>query len=213
MRVAFLAMPFAVALCLLSGEAQASIMFKFTESGGNVLMQSSGTLDTANLVATSPSGWGNGGIETNGAPESDIMGDTRMGDFDTAFRFNAGTDLSAWVGDMFTGDTFNWSYTGTTQFATYYREGGQRTPGIAMNTEDMSGSLWTPDIEWSKSGTFATLGLTPGTYAITDALTGESITIQIGDSSAVPEPSTMVAFGLGAAIMAGFGLARRRRRA
>ena len=37
-------------------QAQASITFTFTQSGGNVLMQSSGVLNTANLL-TGAGGW------------------------------------------------------------------------------------------------------------------------------------------------------------
>ncbi|WP_158222745.1 PEP-CTERM sorting domain-containing protein [Rhodopirellula sp. MGV] len=141
------------------------------------------------------------------------MGDTTMGAVNTAFGFNAGTDLSPWVGDMFTTSNFNWSSTGTTQFATYYFSGGLRTPGIAIAADDLSGNIWTPDVSWSKSGTFASLGLTEGLYTITDAVTSESISIQIGNQVAtVPEPTTFAMFSIGACI-AGFGGLRRRREA
>lgn len=183
------------------GQAQASVTFTFVESAGNVLMQSSGVLNTANLVSVAPSSWGGVGVETNNLPESDIMGDTTMGFIDRAFGFHAGTDLSPWVGDMFTSRNFGWSSSGTTQFTTYWLD-AMRTPGIGISAADLVGALWTPDVSWSKAGTFATLGLTAGTYSIVDAVTNESITIQIGAANGVPEPATVALIGLG---LAGLG--------
>lgn len=188
------------ALCsaalLVSGVSRADIVFAFTQSGGNVEMQSSGTLDTANLVSVASGYWSLAGVETNNAPESDIMGDTTMGPLDTGFAFHDGTDLSAWIGGMFTNSNFGWEMGGTTQFATWYLLNDLRTPGISIAREDLLAGLWTPDVSWSKAGTFATLGLTEGIYAITDAVTGESITIRIG-AVGVPEPNPFALFGLG----------------
>lgn len=189
-------------------QAEASIVFSFSESGGNVLMQSSGVLDTSKLVSISPSGysgWGDRGIETNSPPESDIMGDTTMGSLDTWFAFNVGTDLSPWIGNMFTVDHFGWATAGTTQFATYYRN-PNRTPGLGISAADLVGNLWTPDVSWSTPGTFASLGMTVGDYTITDSRTNESISIQI---RSVPEPGTIALLGLG---LAGLGASRRRRK-
>lgn len=179
------------------GQAQASIIFAFTESGGNVLMQSNGVLNIANLVSVTASGCGGTGVETNDSPDPDIMGDTSMGSLDAAFTFSAGTDTSAWVGDMFTNYNFGWASVGTTQFSTYYREDGVRTPGVALKAADMVGSLWTPDVYWTKAGTLASLGLTQGVYTITDAQTAESISIQIGDRVSVPEPASIAMLGMG----------------
>lgn len=197
-------------LGLAMAQAQASVVFTFTQSGGNVIMQSSGVLNTANLVSGPLGGWGGVGIETNSGIESDIMGDTTMGAVDQGFAFHAGTDLSPWIGNMFTASTFSWNSSGSTQFATYVRPGNVRTPGISISAADMVGTLWTPDVAWSKAGTLASLGLTAGTYRIIDAQTQESITIQIGQSAQVPEPASLALLGLG---LAGACLARRKRRA
>lgn len=193
----------------LAAQTQAGIIFSFTESGGNVLMQASGTLNTGNLMSFTSSAWGGVGVETNASPQSDIMGDTSAGNVDTAFGFSAGTDLSAWIGDMFTNSNFSWSTSGTTQFTTYYQVSEQRTPGIGIAAADMVGALWTPDNAWSKAGTFASLGLTPGDYTITDFVTSESISIQIGErQSNVPSPTTIALLGLG---LAGLGWSRRKK--
>ncbi len=185
------------------------VTFTFTESGGNVLMASSGSLNTSNLVTAALGGWGGTGIETNAPPESDIMGSTDAGDLTDAFGFNSGTDLSPWVGNLFVNSDFNWSRSGTTQFATYNRNNGQRTPGIGIGIEDLVGSVWTPNESWSQAGTFASLGLTPGSYMITDAVTGEFINIQVGSAAAVPEPGSLLLLAL--AGLPVVGLLRRRK--
>ncbi|WP_299072658.1 hypothetical protein [uncultured Paraglaciecola sp.] len=192
-----------VSTCLLSAvsfNAVAGIVFSFTESGGNVIMQSSGVLDTTSLISQTSASWGGIGTETNNAPESDIMGDTTMGSLDLAFGFSAGTDLSPWIGDMFTllFPSIPWVSSGTTQFATYYLEtGGIRTPGIGLAQEDLINGLWTPDVSWIAAASFASIGLTVGDYTITDAQTGEFISIQIGEPISVAAPSVVVLLGLG----------------
>jgi len=168
--------------------AKASIAFSFTEVGPFVEMKSSGTLDVSKLVLVSPGGWGGAGVETNNPPESDIMGDATTGGLDQGYAFSPGTDLSGWIGNMFTISSFSWSLSGTTQFATYIIDGSLRTPGISIDSADVFGGLWTPDVAWQTLGDLASLGLTPGIYPVVDAVTSESITIQILKSEPVPGP-------------------------
>jgi hypothetical protein len=166
--------------------AQANVMFQFTESGGNVSMTSSGTLDTSKLVlSTFPDGWGGTGIEDN-PTDIDIMGGTSFGDIDISFGFHAGTDTSAITnpGGPFTFSDFSWTVTsGSKSFTTYsgFDGGGIRQAGIGMISADISGGFWSPHQNWTSFGaTFASLGLNVGTYSVIDSETGETITIQVG---------------------------------
>lgn len=178
----------AALLVAYSAPSHAALMFSFTESGGNVLMQSSGVLDTSKLIAADAPVWGGTGLEANRRPNTDIMGDSSPGQIDLGFGFSLNTDMTAWNGNMFTifGPFFGvWSSTGTTQFATYVRSFGRTRAGIGIGAEDLNGALWSPDVSWKAAGTFAQLGLTPGIYTVEDRVTAEAITIRIG---AAPTP-------------------------
>ena len=156
----------------------ADVTFTFLEVGSNVEMTSSGTLETANLIPGTFHGWGGTGVG-NFSPVA-MAGGTEAGVVDTAFAFHAGTDYSEWaVGLPWTQDTFGWSFIGSKGFATYDNSSGFQ-PGIHLSSSDMVGTTWTPDQAWTIAGSFASLGFNPGTYTVSDIVTGESITYQIG---------------------------------
>ncbi|MDA0207418.1 MAG: PEP-CTERM sorting domain-containing protein [Acidobacteria bacterium] len=196
------------ALVVSVAPSYAGIIFTFTESGGNVFMNSSGVIDTNGLILQAGvSEWGGTGIEYNG--NHDVMGGTSFGQVDMSFGFNPGTDFSPWAplgapAHPWATSVFGWTVDGGTKsFTTHIVDGGIQVPGLGVRGVDLVGGLWSPDQSWSIAGqTFASLFMIPGTsYTVTDALTDEFITFQIGGASPVPEPTTMLLFGGGLAAL------------
>lgn len=202
----------AAAVFLSASSANASVLFKFEQVGNDVTMTSSGTLDTSKLIGGDRGTWGGTGIEDNDDGQTDIMGGTSFGQVDLAFAFSNGTDQSAWLnpGGPFDMDYFAWNVdSGSHSFTTYHIPGGVRNAGIGIVRADMVGDMWTPDQNWTASGvTLAGIGLVEGTFAVSDASTGETITIMVGDGmSAVPLPATLTLLLAG---IGGFAALRRR---
>lgn len=168
--------------------AQAQLYFHFEETtGGDVTMTASGSIDTNDLTPVDPALWADIGIEENG--QSDIMGDTASGSTDAYFGFSPGTDFTSWASPTgpFGSSNFNWSSTATRSFHLYTLEEGVRRPGLGVVQADLVDGVWTPDATWTQTAvTFATLNMFPGTYTVTDAVSGAFITIQVGGE--IPAP-------------------------
>ena len=227
-RLYLIASVTAIAVACVSA-ARAGVIFTFTEVGSDVVMTSSGSLDTSKLLSANwysgaPNGsWAQGGWAGTGVESSDdgidLMGSgsflvSRSGP-QKRFRFSAGTDISAIAnpGGPFSDSSYNpdWSVTyGTKSFVTYSGNiGVNMEAGIQVFAGDMVGALWTPDQTWiNTGGSFASLGLNVGSYSVSDASTGETITIEVAGGAAVPDGGATLALLSGALV--GLGTFRRR---
>lgn len=212
----------AALLALAPALLRAEVTFTFTEVGSDVVMTSSGTLDTSKLVQDYSPGWNGIGLQASDLGSINVMGSTIYAYTDDAYRFHAGTDFSAIVNPVgpFAFDSFaNWVITeGTKSFATYggWDDNGFLAPGISLVASDVVNGLWTPDQKWINTGTtFAALGLNVGVYSVVDSETKETITIRVsgvpGNPASVPDGGATLAL-LGASV-AGLALLRRRRQA
>jgi len=195
------------ALGFTATAAHADITFHFMEVEDDVVMESSGTFDTTGLPMVGPFGWGGTGIEENG--NHDIMGGTAFGSIDMSFAFNKGTDFSQWASanGPWTASNFDPVVSsGSKSFTTYVRDpdSGIQIPGLGIVRSDLDGSLWSPDQNWIwENESLASLNMIPGTYSVSDSVTGETITFLIGP---IPTPASIGVIGLA------FGFSRSRRR-
>ena len=176
--------------------AQAAYIVNATEIGGDVVFEGSGSID---LAAWTYLGWAAGGTAFVDADLGVLTGDSAEVDLynvptDYSGPTNIGsgttrTDAQAQTGDM-TGITFSDQLLYTPRFYT------SDTPltGTATYT----------------SATFASLGLTPGSYEWTwgSGATADSLTLNVG---AVPIPAAVWLFGSG--LLGLVGVARRKARA
>jgi len=207
MKKQLLATIAAVSMAAAPSLAHAGLLFKFSEVGSDVVMTASGSIDTGGLTAGGACGWGGIGIETNDDGETDILGNTEtvLG-IDTCLGFNAGTDQSAWLNpggpfgvrtDDFFGD---WVATGDGKaFSTYSLTGGVRNAGLGVTAADIEAGIWSISQRWvNADDSFATLGLVLGTFTVTDALSGEFMTIMVGGPEVpVPAAAPLMLAGLG----------------
>ena len=206
-------------LALVPALTRADVKFTFNQVGSDVVMTSSGTLDTTKLVETDNSSWGGIGVETNGVGDIDIMGSTLEGPVNLAFAFHMGTNISAWVNPFgpFAQSVYSgWVATeGVKSFATFAGFSNDlRVAGISLVAADVVDGFWTPDQQWTNAGsTLASLGLNTGVYSIVDGDTGETITIEVGAAPGLPSvPDNGATIGLLGLSLAGLALLRRRDR-
>jgi hypothetical protein len=195
----------AVAMLLLGSTSRADIVFNFVESGGQVTMTYSGTLDTNNMTAgfqSFSSGtffWGEGVGTT-----FDVIGVAGPGAFTNAYEWTP-TDQANFATAGTITNYFSGANPGSTPFVNIAGPGNNQ-PGVGLMSANIDGNgIWTGMGGANIAGTLASIGLNPGTTITHDANSGERLIFNI---SSVPEPSCLCLLGLG---FAGLVLQRRRR--
>ena len=183
----------AVAALSVACHAQGALMIIAEEVGGNVVITGSGSLDLSGLTKTTTN------IvfaRVNPSASTIVVGSTSARDL--------------YAGDITSPTDFG---PGTGGFANSGSDGlfgFNQGSGIVVPAGYVSGDL-SGTSTWNGE-TFASLGMTPGTYiwswAIPDTPNIETITLQVGP---VPEPSTLAVFAIGGIGIGAGGIRRRRK--
>ena len=175
-------------MVLAAGLANASVLIDITQSGGNVDVTATGSLDLTGATFDHPQAYSTG-IIPGGSNWYIALGATPGMDWYqlTSVSLPYGTSGNYFTSGITSGDAFSiWGYTGS-------------TPLVGLPTGYTSGSPISADMTLSGE-TIAGMTLIPGTYTFT--IPNDTIILDIGGSS-VPEPGTLVMFGSGIIGLAG----------
>lgn len=189
-RIALLA-----ATCWISTAANAAYMIQANEIGGNVVFSGSGSL---NLTALTPAYV----IAPNASFVAPTLGIAILGTPEAIQVFSGATGPTTFGTGMFV-------------FANATSTSGSQVrldpTSIAAPLGYVSGSALGSSTSTFANSTFASLGLAPGQYQWSwgQGSSSDTLTLQIGEVSAVPEPATWGFMLLGFGLM---GAAMRHRR-
>ena len=175
-------------MVLAAGLANASVLIDIAQSGGNVDVTATGSLDLTGATFDHPQAYSTG-IIPGGSNWYIALGATPGMDWYqlTSVSLPYGTSGNYFTSGITSGDAFSiWGYTGS-------------TPLVGLPTGYTSGSPISADMTLSGE-TIAGMTLIPGTYTFT--IPNDTIILDIGGSS-VPEPGTLVMFGSGIIGLAG----------
>jgi hypothetical protein len=194
----------AAALALGAGlavPAQAAYVVTLQEVGSNVVATGSGSIDLAGLTGVNPGG---GFFADTGINGREIAtGPVNV--FEPVDLFSGFTGPSAFGSAS---GVFPSPSSGTGDPVAI---NGASPQTLVLPAGYLSGGPLSSTSTWD-AATFASLGVTPGTYEWTwgTGVHTDSFTLQIGPVAAAPEPASLALFGVG---LAGLGMVVRRRRA
>jgi hypothetical protein len=164
----------------LASSAHAAVIIDITQQGSDVVVTGSGTIDSTDLLPSTPLGAG-GNIDPSSASvlAGPISGNLSLREWQgingpTSFGNGPGAVATSGSGDLF----------GVAGLSGYLYLPGNYSSGVSLSATDTY-----------SSSTISGLGLTPGTYVYTwgTGADADSLTVQIG----VPEPSTWAMMILG----------------
>lgn len=184
---------------LLLSEANAELTFDITESGGQVTVTTSGTLNTAATTILANNTAGNTGVQILPG-----LGVIQTGSA-VASEFYTIDGLTSWP--VFGTSISSHPGTGSGDRVALFSNSGQTFVSIGMPAGYVSGtSVSATSVH---NGTFADLGMTPGFSYTQDFDNGgvfDSVTVNV-----IPEPSGVVLLSL-AGLASGFLVRRKRSR-
>jgi hypothetical protein len=175
----------ALVFSVLGGSADASVTIDITQDGANVVATGGGTFNTTDLT------W-QGYLERSPDVQGAI-GQVFVGVGEVAAAYTVTGPASLGTGGYFAASSETGNLFGI------IGGGGQFGPLLAVPGNYTSGSTLSGTATFDNA-TFASLGLTDGTYVWTwgSGANADSLTVDIGGiSSAVPEPSTWAMMMLG----------------
>ena len=183
----------ALIVLVLGGTSHGGYVVNVMQSGGDVVAAGSGTIDPTDLT---PPGLGNAGAELDASGGTALFGPHSAVSANYYDGINGPNAFG--TGGVFGADSGNGDLVGVQ---------GSR---LWLPQDYVSGSLLNSTDTFSGQ-TFASLGLTPGTYTWTwgSGADADFFTMNIGGSS-VPEPSSLLLASSGLGLLALAARARRR---
>jgi hypothetical protein len=174
---------------------QAAYIATATETGGNVVIEGSGSIDLQAWTIEQANGNSVAGVRPNAWL---LLGGTNLDNYDSA-SLSGPTTIGPGTLSRIADSTVG-PYVGIGWQASYVRVPAGYVSGDALTTSSMEFT----------GETFSTLGITPGTYEWTwgSGASEDSFTLNVG---AVPVPAAVWLFGSG--LLGLVGVARRKARA